>query len=107
MKYWVYVLNSKKDNTFYVGLSKDPYRSLIEHNAGNSKYTKGHIPYILVYKEEHSDRISARKREKYFKSGSGRLFFKKNIFPCSSVGTRLPLESKISGQGAIGCKNDL
>jgi putative endonuclease len=76
MKYFVYVLKSSKDSTFYIGISKDPNNRLKEHNFGDSKYTKGHRPYKLIYQEEFSNRIEARKREKYFKSGEGREFLK-------------------------------
>ncbi|MBU4346105.1 MAG: GIY-YIG nuclease family protein, partial [Candidatus Omnitrophica bacterium] len=72
MSYFVYVLRSVKDNSFYIGISRDPEIRLKEHNFGDSKYTKGHRPYRLTYKEEFADRLSARSREKYLKSGIGR-----------------------------------
>ena len=85
MSYFVYVLRSKKDKTFYIGISKNPQHRLKEHNSGNSKYTKGHRPYVLIYKEQFSDRSLAREREKYLKSGVGRELLIK-LFPLSSVG---------------------
>jgi len=72
----VYVLKSEKDNTFYVGISKDPYKRLKGHNFGDSKYTKSHRPYKLIYQEEHLNRIEARNRERYLKSGDGRELLK-------------------------------
>jgi len=33
MIYWIYVLRSKKDNGYYVGLSKDIDNRLKEHNV--------------------------------------------------------------------------
>ena len=108
MKYWVYILKSERDNTFYIGLSRDPHQRLIEHNSGYSKYTKGHIPYTLVYEEEHIDRMSARKREKYFKSGVGRQFFKNYLYSpvAQSVEqlavnkqTQLPRETEVETAG--------
>ena len=85
MSYFVYVLKSKKDNSFYVGLSKNPENRLREHNFGDSKYTKGHRPYELIYKEKLPTRVLAREREKYLKSGVGREFIN-SLFPLSSVG---------------------
>lgn len=47
--YFVYVLQSLKDSTFYIGYtSKDPKERLKEHNSGKSRYTKGHRPYALT-----------------------------------------------------------
>jgi len=40
---------------------------LKEHNAGNTKLTKGYKPFTIVYTESFQDRISARKREIYLK----------------------------------------
>ncbi len=85
MSYFVYILRSLKDKSFYVGISKDTRQRLRDHNYGDSKYTKGHRPYELIYKEKFIDRPSARKREKFLKSGTGREFIKKK-FPGSSVG---------------------
>ena len=85
MSYFVYVLESKKDGSFYIGLSKNPTKRLNEHNSGDSKFTKGRRPYKLIYTEVLNDRLEARKREKYLKTGVGREFLKK-LFPCSSVG---------------------
>ena len=79
MEDFVYILRSKKDNSSYVGISKNPENRLKEHNAGDSKYTKGHRPYELVYKEKCSSRALARSREKYLKSGIGREFLKEVI----------------------------
>jgi len=80
--YFVYVLRSKRNNKRYIGYtSKDVQKRLKEHNFGDSKYTKGHRPYRLTYKEEFADRLSARSREKYLKSGIGREFIKRLIPP--------------------------
>jgi putative endonuclease len=73
--FYVYVIKSLKCNIYYVGLSSDPERRLKEHNKGDSKFTKGYRPWILVYKERFNDRSQARKREVYLK----RTFNKKKI----------------------------
>jgi len=79
MKYWVYVLQSERDSSLYVGLSENPLQRLREHNAGYSKFTKERRPYKLVYREECKDRLTARRREKYFKTGFGKEYLKKII----------------------------
>src|SRR3990167_5244171 len=85
MKCFVYVLQSLKDNTFYIGLSADPKRRLNEHNSGYSKFTKNRRPYRLLLQEEYASRIETRQREKYLKTGHGRQDLH-NLFPCSSAG---------------------
>jgi len=81
VSYFVYVLKSRKDNSFYIGISKNPENRLKEHNFGDSKYTKGHRPYELIHKEEFPNRIVAREKEKYLKSGIGREILKGFIPP--------------------------
>ena len=68
----IYVLRSLSSEIYYIGISNDVSRRLEEHNRGKSKYTKGHMPWKIVYTEEVSDYPSARKREKYLKSTAGK-----------------------------------
>ena len=84
--YYVYVLRSELYKSYYVGISQDPYKRLKGHNVGMSKYTKGRRPFKLVYIEACGNRYLAREKEKYYKSGIGREYLFKNLFPCSSVG---------------------
>ena len=74
MTYFVYVLKSAKDGTRYTGITTNLIRRLADHNKGCSRYTKIHRPYQIVYFEESPNRIEARKREKYLKTGFGRQF---------------------------------
>ncbi|MBF6610567.1 MAG: GIY-YIG nuclease family protein [Chryseobacterium sp.] len=73
----VYVLKSLKDNARYTGMAKDLERRLKEHNSGKNRFTKGHIPWEIVYIETH-DWKTARKREKFLKSSDGMKFLKNN-----------------------------
>jgi putative endonuclease len=72
MKYIVYILKSIKYDKSYIGITNNLERRLSEHNAGKSLYTRKFKPWEIVYKEEVRDRISAREKEKYFKSSAGR-----------------------------------
>jgi len=74
--YSVYVLKSASDNRLYVGMSGNVERRVSEHNNGYVFSTKAYRPWLLVYSEAVTSRIEARKREKYFKSGSGKEFLK-------------------------------
>ena len=60
----------------YKGISNQPKRRLKEHNKNECSGTRGKGPWNLIYTESFETRVLARKREKYFKSGSGREFLK-------------------------------
>ena len=77
MKYFVYVLKSRRLNKFYTGMTKDLHRRLKEHNSGRTKSNKAFIPWEIIYTEEFNSEEEALKREKYLKSGSGREFLRK------------------------------
>lgn len=77
--YYVYVIKSEKDNSLYKGITNSLSRRLKEHNLGKNQSTKSKIPYVLVYHETVDNRMKAREREKWFKSGEGREFLRKII----------------------------
>ena len=79
MAYTVYAIKSLIDSRIYVGLTENIERRLEEHNKGKTRSTKGYRPWVLIFKEEVKTRISARKLEKYYKSGCGKEFLKNKI----------------------------
>lgn len=68
----VYVLQSLKDSKRYAGHTHNYDRRINEHNLGRSKSTKYRAPFKLLFKEEYSELIEAKRRELWWKSGSGR-----------------------------------
>ena len=70
----VYVLWSEKLQKRYIGSTSNVEERIKNHNNGNSKFTKGGIPWKLVYQESFSTVSEARKRELFLKSGQGRKF---------------------------------
>lgn len=73
MDYFVYAIKSQKDGRIYVGMSSDPEKRIITHNKGEVFSTKGFRPWVLIFLEDcGKERIFARKREKYWKSGVGK-----------------------------------
>jgi len=72
----VYAILSEANGDIYVGMAKDADKRLKEHNAGKSKYTKGLKPWRTIYRELQPDWETARKREKYLKSGVGKEFLR-------------------------------
>lgn len=73
----VYILKSAVVVKSYVGVTDNIERRLKEHNSGKSYYTKKYTPWNVVYTEKFELFSEARKREKYFKSASGRRQLKK------------------------------
>ncbi len=69
--YFAYILKSKKDNSHYYGHTKNLNKRLSLHNKGKVRYTKGHLPYEIIYFEEYETRAEASKRELFFKSIDG------------------------------------
>jgi len=70
--YLVYALTSLSHKYIYVGMTGDLSRRLGEHNRGECRSTSPYAPFRVIYTEPHSSRIEARKREKYWKSGTGK-----------------------------------
>ncbi len=68
----VYAISSTHKNWIYVGFIQNLSERLRRHNGGYDKTTKPYAPFELIYTEECADRIHAREREKYWKSGVGK-----------------------------------
>jgi putative endonuclease len=76
--YFVYILKSNRDNSFYYGSTKDLCKRLCEHNKRKVKYTKGHVPWVIHYFEKFENRPEALRRELFFKSIDGYNWLKQN-----------------------------
>ncbi len=63
MPYFVYIIQSLKDGTYYVGAAQDLDSRVERHNQGRSQYTKSKRPWELVYSEEYPNKSEAMKRE--------------------------------------------
>ncbi len=77
--YTIYAIASLKRKYLYVGMTANIEQRLIRHNKGLERTTKPYAPYILIFTEAAQDRIGARKREKFFKSRTGKRFLYKII----------------------------
>lgn len=77
--YYVYILQSKVDRSYYIGATQDLKRRLKEHNSGNSKFTSTKMPYILKWYCCFNDKRKAFKYETYLKSSSGYAYWKKRF----------------------------
>lgn len=77
--YYVYILKSSKSGILYYGFTIDLKKRLQEHNLGKSKFTKGHLPWKLVWYCAFVDEQKAKDFELYLKSGSGKAFVYKRL----------------------------
>ncbi|MDP2939537.1 MAG: GIY-YIG nuclease family protein [Candidatus Omnitrophota bacterium] len=73
---YVYVIQSKKNNRFYVGLTENVKLRFQQHNRGENRSTKAYRPWELVIKEEYTNKGVALKRERFLKTGKGREVIK-------------------------------
>ncbi|MBN1462061.1 MAG: GIY-YIG nuclease family protein [Paludibacteraceae bacterium] len=76
MLYTVYAIRSIERNYIYVGMTSNLLERLHRHNSGYERTTKPYAPFLLLYEEKCADRLTARHREKYLKSGVGKEFLK-------------------------------
>jgi putative endonuclease len=74
MAYFVYILQSDRDGSYYIGHTCNPDERLERHNGGRSQYTKSKMPWRLVYQEIFETRSQAAKREVQLKANKDREY---------------------------------
>ena len=77
--YYVYVLYSKKGGRLYTGYTKNLKERFNEHTKGNVASTKQRRPLTLIYYEGCLNQKDATRREKYLKSGNGKIYIKNRL----------------------------
>ena len=70
MPFYVYILQSEFDNSFYKGFTESPVNRLQQHNAGEMKYTSTKLPWKLVYVELFENKKDALIRERNLKKAT-------------------------------------
>jgi putative endonuclease len=67
--YYVYILQSEIDKTYYKGFTENPIKRLFQHNAGEMNYTSRKTPWILVglyeFETKKEALIAEKKLKKY------------------------------------------
>lgn len=81
MKYVYLLLSISNPGQRYVGLTSEIDKRLASHNAGQSTHTAKFRPWKLVGYLAFTDESKAVSFEKYLKSGSGRAFAEKRLWP--------------------------
>ena len=77
--YYVYVLQSSKDNSLYTGFTESLKKRIFEHNQGLNIATRNLKPWKIVYYEAYCFKEDALQREKFLKSGSGKVYLDKQL----------------------------
>ncbi len=75
-KFFMYILQSMKDFSFYVGQCNDLDRRMSKHFDGFSKYTSSKGPWRLVYFEMVETRVEGLRREREVKSKKSAQYIK-------------------------------
>jgi predicted GIY-YIG superfamily endonuclease len=65
-----------KNGDIYVGSTNDLRRRFASHQQGHVISTSKYLPVVLRSYIAVADEMTTRKLERYFKSGSGKAFFK-------------------------------
>ena len=74
----VYILKCT-DDSYYVGVAKDPDKRLNEHLKGRVNYTRARLPVHRVYLETYSKKSEAIRRERQIKSWKNKQQIEKLI----------------------------
>lgn len=77
--YYVYILQSEKDQSYYTGFTEDLQARLKDHNAHGNTYSSIKAPYHLTWYCAFLDKKKALDFEKYLKQGSGHAFARKRL----------------------------
>ncbi len=73
---YTYVIEGSKDGQWYTGVTSDLKARLRSHLKGQVGSTHYRRPFRLVYYEACLSEADARRRERYLKSGRGKLYLK-------------------------------
>ncbi|MBK7358769.1 MAG: GIY-YIG nuclease family protein [Saprospiraceae bacterium] len=90
MPFFVYIIVSLQNGTFYKGFSLNPVLRLKQHNDGLSKYTSKFMPWKLVYIEQFSSKSDALIREKNLKKATNERILALIDSPKNIVKTFIP-----------------
>lgn len=79
MFFYVYVLESQQNKSWYIGSTRDLVRRVKEHNLGLSPSTKQYQPWKLIYYEASLNEQDAKRRERYLKTSQGGRLLKRRV----------------------------
>lgn len=77
--YYIYILQSLKDQSHYKGYTTDLKKQFKKHNEGGQKYSSQKKPFSLVWYCAFREKSKATTFERYLKHGSGFAFARKHL----------------------------
>ena len=77
--FYVYIIQSQIDKSYYTGSTENLKNRLKEHNTGRAKFTSTKGDYMLVWYCAFNEKKKALDFEKYLKQGSGFAFARKRL----------------------------
>lgn len=79
MFYYIYILESLKNNSLYVGYTNNIKKRLREHNCGLNFSTKPYQPWHIIHIEAYRNEKDVKRREKYLKNSQGVRLLKRML----------------------------
>ena len=77
MKYFLYILKSKKYDKYYTGISQNPQGRLEYHNTLEKGFTSRYRPWKLMFVKEYSSKEEVRLIEKKIKDWKSKKMIEK------------------------------
>jgi putative endonuclease len=77
--FYTYILQSDRDNKFYIGFTKDLRKRLKQHNNKEVISTSKRGKLTLIMYEAYIFEEDARSREKFFKTTKGKIQLRKQL----------------------------
>jgi len=77
--HYVYVLESDKNNSLYIGYTIDLKSRIKQHNKGMNFSTKSYLSWRLIFFEAYINEKDAIRREKYLKTSQGSRLLKRML----------------------------
>jgi len=72
--YFVYILQSQKEQSDYASITVDAEKRLLFNNAGYQRYTKAKIPWQIVRLEQFNNKREALIREREIKKKKSKRY---------------------------------
>ncbi|MCX7985276.1 MAG: GIY-YIG nuclease family protein [Bacteroidetes bacterium] len=72
MNWFLYILKSKVNERYYIGITQNPERRLEYHNSIEKGFTSRYRPWELIFSKEIGTREDAQTIEKKIKSWKSR-----------------------------------
>ena len=79
MGYTVYILQSDRDGSFYIGYTARLDERLRRHNEGRNPYRRVKTPWKLIYHEVYESRAEAMRREREIKRMKSREYIERLV----------------------------